>query len=365
MGLNVFNLIKQNISPAFLGVDIGTASIKVVEVDKSDKTPRLLNYAILENEGSLLRSNAAFQTTNLKLFDKEIIEFLKTITKKSKFSTNQVVASIPVFSSFVTILRLPQMSDEETKKALMFEAKQYVPLPLEEVAFDWQKLGVYEDEKGLKFEAILLISVPRDLIKKYQYILKSADLNLIALEIEPFGLVRSVILGDLTPTILVDIGNYATSISLVSDAQLKFATNIDFGGMSLTYAISKSLNINPLRAEEIKRERGILETGVDYELTQTMLPIIDIIIGEIQRTKLNYENNINKPFNAERIILCGGGANLIGIENYFSKKLGIPVLLASPLNYFSYPIQIEPLLKELNTRLSVSLGLGMRQIILK
>jgi type IV pilus assembly protein PilM len=363
--LNIFKFVKQGISPSFLGVDIGTASIKIVEVEEGEKAPRLLNYAILENKASILRSNAAFHTSNLKLFDKEMIEFLKLIVKKTNFSTNQAFASLPVFNSFTTILKFPEMNDEEIKKALFFEAKQYIPLSISEVALDWQKIGEYEDEKGVKFNAIFLAAVPQELIKKYQYIFSSAGLNLNVLEIEPLSLIRSVIFDDLTPTILVDIGNYTTSISLVENKMLKFTTNIDFGGSSLTHALATALNINPLRAEEIKIERGILNMGADYELIQVFLPILDMIIGEIDKLKFRYQNTLNKSFGAERAILCGRGANLLGIDSYFSKKLNIPVFLASPLNRFEYPQNLAPLAKELNTTLSTALGLTLRGFKLK
>ncbi|MGC8776312.1 MAG: type IV pilus biogenesis protein PilM, partial [Minisyncoccia bacterium] len=176
MIFNPLNLIKQSINPVYLGVDIGTTSIKIVEVEQGKNMPRLSNYAILESKGSLLRSNAVFQSSNLKIFEREIIELLKEVTKKMNSQANQAIASIPVFSAFITILKLPKMSDEELKKTLIFQAKQYVPLPVSEVAFDWQRIGEYENEKGFKFEAILLIAVPQDLIKKYQRIFKEAGL---------------------------------------------------------------------------------------------------------------------------------------------------------------------------------------------
>ncbi|MGC8776156.1 MAG: pilus assembly protein PilM, partial [Minisyncoccia bacterium] len=213
------------------------------------------------------------------------------------------------------------------------------------------------------FEAILLIAVPQDLIKKYQRIFKEAGLSLLALEIEPISLVRSIVFGDKTPTILVDIGSHTTSISLVKDGLLKYVAQTDFAGAALTKSISSSLNINPLRAEEIKKERGILGIGADFELAQTMFPMLDIIINEIKRAEFNLNINLNEAIKFERLILSGGGANLLGIENYFSKILEIPVLKAEPLIHFEYNLEIEPLVKELNPIFTVALGLALRQFV--
>ncbi len=365
MVFDLFKFLKQQVSSSFLGVDIGTSSIKIVEVDRGDQKPRLLNYAIIENKESILRTNAAFYTSNLKLFDKEMVDLFKEVFRKTNFGSNQVLASIPSFNSFVTILKFPEMSNEEIQKALVFEAKQYIPFSIEEAALDWQKIGEYEDEKGEKFNAVLLVAVPQELIKKYQYIFNEIKMNLNILEIEPLSLVRSLVFDDLSPTILVDIGSFTTSISLVEERILKLTTNIDFASNSLTYSLSSALNINPLRAEELKIERGIINTDTDYEFLQTILPILDIIIDEIQKLKLRYETNLNKNFNAERVILCGGGSNLLGIDKYFYKKLNIPVFLSNALSHFEHPEIIEPLAKDLNSTLSTALGLTLRVFELK
>lgn len=363
MIFDLFNSIKRNIIPSYLGVDIGTTSIKIVEVEKGDNAPKILNYAILENKASLLRSNAIFQSAELKLFEEEMIQILKAIVEKMKPTSNQVIASLPVFSVFTTILKFPQMNEEELKKALLFQAKQYVPMSLSEIALDWQKIDEYEDERGFKTDVVLLIAVPQDLIKKYQRIFKAVNLSLLALEIEPISLVRSVIFNDKISTILVDIGNYTTSISFVENGVLKYITQIEFGGNSLTKSISNSLNINPLRAEEIKRELGILGMGADFELVQAMISILDIIINEIKRAEYNLGITLNKNIKFERLILSGGGANLLGIENYFSKQLNIPIIKAEPFSHFEYNLQLQPLVKELNTLLAVALGLSLRELI--
>ena len=363
MNFDFLNFIKQNIKPVFLGVDIGTTSIKIVEVEQGKLKPKITNYAILESRGSLLRTNAIFQSSNLKLFDKEIIELLKEVIKRMKPKTNKVIASIPVFSVFTTVLKFPEMPENELKQALLFQAKQYVPLSLEEVAFDWQKVGEYEDENGFKFQAILLIAIPQDLIRKYQKIFQEVGFQLLALEIEPLSLIRSIIAGDKIPTIIVDIGSQITSISLVENAQLKFISQTDFAGASLTHIIASALNINPLRAEEIKRERGILGEGADYELSELMIPIIGFIINEIKKAEFDYNINFGKPFNFERIILSGGGANLLGLDTYFQKKFNKPAFIAESLLQFEYNEDITLLVKELNPILAVSLGLALREFV--
>jgi Tfp pilus assembly PilM family ATPase len=91
------------------------------------------------------------------------------------------------------------------------------------------------------------------------------------------------------------------------------------------------------------------------------LPFLDAIINEVKRVEFNYKSQIPSSKKIERAVLSGGGSNLTGIEKYFEKNLGIPTVKSAPFLKFEYPPAIEPLIKELNPCLSVSLGLALRE----
>src|SRR3989344_1875611 len=95
---------------SYLGVDIGTTSIKIAELGFSANHFRLKNYGLLESYGHLERLNDALQTSSLKLFERETIELLRLLLKKINPNSRKAIASIPAFTSFVTLLDLPMMS---------------------------------------------------------------------------------------------------------------------------------------------------------------------------------------------------------------------------------------------------------------
>lgn len=359
--LNPFKSLSQKISPNFLGVDIGTTSIKLVEVKQGKQLPQVTNYAFLQSNGHLVRSNDVLQTSNMKIFEEEVVDLLKVALKHMKPSANEVLASLPVFSVFTTIFEFPEMSEGELQKSLTYQARQYIPQPISEVALDWMKVGERTDDKGFKYEQVLLISVPQELIKKYQQIFKSVGLSLKALEIESLSLARALVGGDQTPTVIVDIGSRSTNIIFVDKSQLRFNSQSDYAGASLTQALASSLNINPLRADELKKEHGIVNAGPNYELSTIMLPYVDVIISEVKKAEYNYQTQFPGSPRVERIILSGGGANLAGIAGYFEKEFGIPIVKASPFLRFEYPGMIEPLLGEINPVFSVALGLTLKE----
>ena len=358
---NPFSFISKSIAPpSYLGVDIGTTSIKVVEVKKGNKNPRVTNYGFLESSGYLARANQALQTSGLKIFEQGAVELLETVVKQIGTTTTDVVASLPPFEVFTTLLDFPAMDVKEIQQSIVYQAKQYVPLPLSEVALDWMKVADYQDEKGFGHQKILLISVPQEEIRKYQRIFAGAGLKLHALELESLSIAR-LFAGDPVSSIVVDIGSRSTNIIFLEKGVLAWSAQSDFAASSLTQALATSLGINPIRAEELKRERGIIGTGPNYELSSIMLPFVDAMVNEVKKAQFSYEQQFPAAMKAERVILAGGGANLLGIEKYFEKEIGLPVVKAAPFTKFEYPQEIASFLPELNPLLSVALGLGMKQ----
>jgi type IV pilus assembly protein PilM len=354
------SLFSQNKS--CLGVDIGTTTIKMVEVTAGKRGPRITNYGMLESSGYLARANQALQTSGLKIFEKDAVALLRALIKQLGTSTKDAIASLPPFDVFMTIVDFPAMDPKDVAKALVYQAKQYVPMPLSEVALDWMKIADYQDEKGFAHQKILLISVPQEQIKKYQHMFEAAGLRLRALEIESLSLAR-IFAGDPTPTIVVDIGSRSTNIVFMEKGVLAWGAQSDIAAASLTQALVTSLGINPMRAEELKRERGISGTGPNYELSTIMMPFLDGIVNEVKKATYSYRQQFSTASTAERVVLAGGGANLSGIEKYFEKEFGIPVVKVAPFSRFEYPDTIAAFVPELGAPMAVALGLGMKQFI--
>lgn len=356
--LGFFKSGKKN----FLGVDIGTTSIKIVELEgKKGEKPTLKNYGALEGYGYLDRVNNAIQTSSLKMFDSEVKELLKILLKKLNIRETDAVASIPSFSAFTTLLELPMMSPQETNQAVGYQARALVPLPISEVTIDWIPVGQTEDEHGVKKQQIFLISIPNEQIKKYTDIFASAGLKLKTLELEGLSLARLMTTNDPTLSLIIDIGGRSTGIMVASSGLLRHSSQIDFAGGSLTQSIASGLNINVQRAEELKKQRGLMGTGGEYELSTLMSPYLDVILSEAKRVRTNYEGTYQGKI--ERVILSGGGGNLKGIEAYASKEFGLPVIKADPSQKIIYPPNVAPLVSEIGAPFAVSFGLALREFI--
>ncbi len=346
---------------SYLGVDIGTTSIKIAEISMGKIRPKLQNYGILESYGHLERLNDAIQTNSLKIAEKETAKLLKSVLAKLKPKTDYASVSVPSFAAFITLIELPKMSDADTAKTVSFQLNQYIPLPASEVAIEWFKVGEKSDEKGFDRQEILIVSVPNEQIKRYQNVFNLAGLKLKSLEIESLSLIRAVAGTDPTPTLLVDIGARSTNIAVSEKGFLKYNRQTDFSGGSLTQAIASGLNINVRRAEDLKRQRGLLGGRGDYELSTLIFPFLDVIINEAKGVCDSY--NKNNEHKIERVILAGGGANLLGLEKYFEKQINMPTVVGNPFSKIDYPPAIDPFVKDLGPALGVAIGLGLREFI--
>ncbi len=345
----------------FVGVDIGTASLKVAEIRREGEKFFLDAYGILETYGYLERFNEAIQTSNLKLSEREAASQLRLLLERAEVKTKTAIASVPAFAAFTTLIEAPEMSESETRNFIELQAKQYIPLPLSAVAFDWARVGRRTDVTGVERQQLLLISVPNEHIERYRKLFKLAGLELHSIELEGIALARSLTAALTEPTLIIDIGARSTSFSVAERGLLKLSGQTDFAGASVTQSIAGGLGISFRRAEDLKKQRELLGFSGSHELSTLIEPMLDVIISEARRVLASFESGYQGKVTSA--LLSGGGVNLLGIEDYVKGQLGIPVKKANPFPQVSYHQGLEPIVKDTGPLLSVAIGLGIKGFI--
>ena len=348
MRLIPFRLVPKS----FLGVDIGTSAIKVVELQSWGSRKSLKNYGELQSSSLYDKPFRSLEKNTLVLSSKDIARAIKGILLESSMQTKRTVFSIPDFSSFFTHFSLPPMTKEELQEAVKFEARKHIPLPLSEVTIDWQIVQGRFDVKT-PFQ-ILLVAVPNEVINQYQEIASFAGLRLIALEAEVFGLVRSCLAPTRSPVVLLDIGAQSTTVNVVVNNVLKISHSTDIAGNNLTERVAQSLSVDKKSAQEQKHAKGMLSQNLAVILS----PLIDMIGVEIQKISQEFSQIEGKE--VERVVLAGGSALLPGLKEYFEANLKKPVDIADPFRRIFYPPILEPKIKELGVSYAVALGMALR-----
>ncbi len=353
---DVGNFLK---SGTVLGVDMGTVSIKIIELSERRNKFKLENYGILETKKYLDHPNQVIQTSSLKFVEDEVYNLTKILLKEMRPKTKLAIASVPTFNAFITFLDMPLFSKDETAKTIAFQAKQYIPLPASSVSVDWFKIEEYEDERGQKNQRVLLIGFPVEIIRKYKTIFGKLGLKLIALEIEGLALTRAFFdKNDDSITMIVDIGAESTNMLVVEKGVMKYSGQTDYGGIFLTGALGRSLGISVSRAEELKKRRGLLASGGEYELSTLILPFLDVIIQEVKHAQGAFERRYGKKI--QKLLLTGGGAKLLGIEEYFSTQIDLRITNSFMLTGIEHREELEPVSRNLNCELPVAIGLAKR-----
>ncbi|MBI5732500.1 type IV pilus assembly protein PilM [Candidatus Jorgensenbacteria bacterium] len=345
-------------STSVLGIDMGTVSLKCVELAEQNGRIILQNYGILQSKGYLERANEALQTSSLKLVENEVAKTLNVLLNEVKPKARTVIASIPLFAAFVIPIEMPLLSPEETSKSISFQARRYIPIPISEVSFEWSKIEEYDNPQGGRYQRILIIAIPSELIHKYKKIFNSVGLKLSSIEVESLAFERVLLKPTDPTTLMIDIGGESTGIVVAQGGAVRYTSQSDYGGASLTQALAHGLGVTASRAEELKRRRGLLGFGGEYELSTSLLPFLGVIIQECERVKSLYERTYSRK--VERFTLVGGSANLPGIEKYFEDQLGLELNSPRPFARIAYPPALEPAMKILSSELALSVGLALR-----
>lgn len=353
----MFNLFSSR----KIGIDIGTGQIKIVELAKNKKGFDLKNYAIwtISSDG-----DDVIQTSSLNMLEEDIAGRIKDLVREAKIKTKKTVMSLSSFSAFSTVIEMPEMPQNELSQAIEFEAKHYIPIPLSEVHLDWAVVGERKIEKidnikknsQFRKQEVLLVALPNDLLKKYEDIAQRTEVKLSALELETFALVRSLLGNSPEPTLVIDLGKRSTSLNIMERGIVFLSKNLDTGGNEISRSISRALNVSFERAEAVKKTLGL---NADSNIKNVINTTLDIIVNEVERLLEIYTNKHKKKI--EGVILTGGVANLIGLKDYFQKKINIGVEVGNPWKNVNYPKILEPTLTELSPTLTVAIGLAMRE----
>ncbi len=345
-----------------LGIDIGTSSLKVIEISRTGRRQKLDNYGQLSISYSDNKSFRTFEKSTLVLSNEEVAKAIDIIVREAKIKTKTVVFSVPDFSSFFTSFRLPPMTKEELPQAVKYEARQHIPVPLEEVVLDWQVMESRPIDKKKTIFKILLAAVPNEVIYQYEQIAKLSKLELYALEAEIFSLIRALVSKEeKSPVAVVDIGAQSTTCSIVDKGDLKTSHSFDMSDNDLTAALASSLNIDFARALKLKKEAG-LQNGLQengQDIKNILSPLVDMILREINEIINTFYRN--EKIKIEKIILSGGTALMPGLRDYFQTWFKEQqIIIGNPFFDISYPPLLEKPLMEMGPRYAIAVGAALR-----
>ncbi len=351
---------------AIVGIDIGGSSVKIVQLHKK------ANKVILDTYGEIALGPLAGleigQSTNLPI--DTLITAISNLMKEAKITSQDMVFSLPLTSTLLTVIEMPDLGETKLREMVPIEARKYIPTSVSEVALShWiipKLVRTYvdpdheEDGKGVEKVDVLLAAVHNDVLQKYNEIAQKLGAKNSALEIEIFSIIRSTLAHDATPSMILDVGAANTKVAIVEEGIVRSSHLINLGSQDVTLALSRSRGISILEAEEMKREFGLLENPLDPAVAEISRLALERIFSEANRVLMRYQHE--KRVSISKVVLTGGGVLMKGILEVAGGSFETKVVYGKAFEHVETPPAVEPLLKDAGPEFAVAIGLALRKL---
>ena len=347
------------------GLDINDLSLKIVKLKKKRSgfvldsfnevniAPGIIEEGVVMDEGALVR----------------VIKHACATVKGKKINTKYVVASLPEEKSFLQVIQMPKMNDEELKLAVPFEAENFIPLPIEEVYLDYQVIPSIKDY--FDHLEVLIVATPKKIVDSYVSCIKKAGLIPVVLEAESEAITRALVKKEAKrpPLILIDLGENNTDFVVFSGNSTRFTCSIPISSKSFTEAIAESLKVDFEKAEKLKMEYGLIgkkNNIIAHRVSNIVTPILEDLVKQIKKYIGFYSDHSSYEYflpdgKIGKILLCGGGAELKGLADFLTKRLDILVELGDPFANLA-PKRQESIIKKDKISFTTAVGLALREI---
>lgn len=357
------SLAKSIMGFPVLGLDFSDLSIKFACFNEQGSRlgVRYIGTAALP-EGALV--NGKIENARSLI---DVLRNLKTADGKA-VRERFVVASLPEEKGFIQIMRVARAKAGNLAAAIRWEMEGAVPLPVEEIYYDFEAVPVFEESDHVD---VLVLAYPRVLVDSYAAVLKEAGFVVMALELESQAIVRALISPAVVTSLLViDIGATRTSFVLVAGGSIVHTSTISISGHMFEENIAKSAGVSLEEAHRMKIEIGLdfkqTEGAVARSLLESLRPLVDEILRHIDFYRNHSRDRGIYQDSIEKIILTGGDANLVGLDSFLSRSVKVDVEKWNPFTLILPHMgkALPPIPANMAHEYTTAIGLALREITL-
>ncbi len=316
---------------AYVGVDLGTNTIKVAQIDQNG------NHWVVSKHGEWDTPKDAIKD-GVVVDTEAVANALKMALKQAKIGATSAIIGVAGGTVIVRNVRIPRMPEATLRKSIRFEAGRYVPSSVEDSFIEFEILGEAPENQM----DVLIVAAPREIVKSRVDACAKAGLEVEVVDIEAFAMYRALIETDFNSDLaeqtiaLVDIGATTTNVSVISKGVFAMTRSIPQAGNTLTNALQSYFKLEFEDAEKGKSQLdlGVLinaQGPVENPPLRVLQPHIDDLFREIRRSLNYYQSQQTDQGEAKpvtKIIVSGGGARMAGLADYMSHKLNIETVAA-------------------------------------
>jgi type IV pilus assembly protein PilM len=291
------------------GIDIGTQTIKIVEISNNNNNFSIDNYSIWDDD---INNVIQQKDSDVALSSQTITNIISVMLSHAGMKISEAYIALPSYLALFSMITMPILEPEELNSAIPLEAKRHIPVPLDTVQLDWINLGKNKNQSQYD---ILLIALPDTIVSRYMEVSKALNIKIKGFELDCFSTLRSISLPK-EQVCVIDIGARTSTVMVVnSDKKLQAIQSFDFGGNHITEAIAELKNISIIDAENLKKQNGIVGNDAQVvDLVQSRLK--SFIENDVFRLLKNIDYQMDFKINS--IVVLGGVSKMEGIEEYIS-----------------------------------------------
>jgi len=338
-----------------VGIDIGSSSIKLVELRVTKKGYQLVNLGMTPLSPETIVDGAIMNSP-------AVLDGIRGLINELKVKTREVVTSVSGTSVIIKKINVPMMTEDELNTQIQWEAEQYIPFDINDVNIDFQILGP-SDEGQM---AVLLVAAKKDMINDYTGILNEAGLNPLVVDIDSFAVGNmfeiNYPIGEGEVLALINIGASFINFNVIKEGISIFTRDISSGGGNFTEEIQRQLGLSFNEAEALKQSMGAEGESAPKEAFDIVEMVSDSISSEIQRS-MDFFATTTPGVAVNRVYLCGGASQTHGLKDVITQRLDSPVELANPFkNVECDPKVFDPkYIANLAAASGVAVGLALRR----
>jgi len=333
-----------------LGVDIGTSSIKVVELAERNGVLTLVTYGEIQlgpYAGKALGSV-------VHLSAKQEQEALVDVIRESAVKSRNGVFAMPLSASFISTATLDAEPDADLGSLVRVEARKLIPASLSEVTLDWVELEALANKQPGR--SVLIAAIQNTAIERFNVLMQFAGFAGAPTEIECFSTNRAI--GTKKEhSVVMDFGATATKMYMTHNGILTRMHRVNVGGMQVTEAIAEALDLDFEDAELLKQQ--ITTQDKRYPaVQQAYSTVYGRSLREFRQVLSHYEGSAGIEF--DYVSICGGASLFPGLATQLLDKLGLPVEPVDPFKNVAYPAFMEDAMQQIGPLFVPALGAALR-----
>lgn len=349
----LFSNIQAGNDGSVVGIDIGSSSIKVVELKDRDGVVTLTTYGELQL-GPYMDKGIG-ESVNLER-DKEQ-EVLVDVIRESAVTAKDAVFAMPLSSSFVTNVELEAAKEADLSALVRVEARKVIPASLSEVTLDWAEVeaGAKNDEAGIR--KVLIAAIQNNALDRFKLLMKFAGLNQPPTEIECFSAVRALYDSTEDTIAIIDIGAASTKLYIAHQGLLMRMHRVRAGGVAATKLIAEQEKSTFEEAELLKQTVGRTDNTFST-IQKAHHSTYERAFREFNQVIREYEKENQVTLDA--VYLAGGGSQFPGTKTQLAEVLQKDVRHANPFKKVAYPAFMQDTMLEIGPSFTAAFGAALR-----